>query len=286
MRIIKFRIKIVKLLILFFAAIILLSCSIDPENTEQPAQETGDTGNNEPKAGDMYEPDNDYLNSTLFTPGEDQEHDIHLTSDTDWYQISVLAGQTYHFTTSDVSGKATVNAALYLYSTNGSTQLVFNDDYQGNHPLINYTFTSSGTYFLKVTAVNQGSYTISAAQTNGDHNEPDNDYSNATPVFNGYDAVHSIHEAGDHDWFSIAAQSGQNYTFRTDSAGGYTSPADTVIYLYGPDGTTLLAENDDFAGIFSKIDYTFSSDGTYFIKVNHYNDTSLGKYYSFHTILN
>ena len=71
----------------------------------------------------------------------------------------------------------------------------------------------------------------------------------------------------------LIAKEGQTYKIQTSNLG---ANADTYLYLYAPDGTTLLAANDDFNGtLASQIEWTAPADGTYYLQVKQWNP-SLG----------
>lgn len=82
--------------------------------------------------------------------------------------------------------------------------------------------------------------------------------------------IHNLHAPGDVDWIKFAAQAGFSYTIRTVNLAPGT---DTVLELYDTDGDTRLARNDDDPDTApaSRIDWQFNYDGTYFIRVGHFN---------------
>jgi len=85
--------------------------------------------------------------------------------------------------------------------------------------------------------------------------------------------LHNFDRPNDEDWVTLVAQQGRTYKIQTSNLG---PTADTYLYLYGSDGTTLLASNDDFNGtLASQIEWTAPADGTYYIQVKQWNP-SLG----------
>jgi murein DD-endopeptidase MepM/ murein hydrolase activator NlpD len=73
----------------------------------------------------------------------------------------------------------------------------------------------------------------------------------------------------DEDWAKMRVSGGMTYTIRTGNLG---SRADTYLYLYDTDGSTLLASNDDYRGsLGSRIDWTAPVTGTYYLLVKHWN---------------
>jgi hypothetical protein len=86
---------------------------------------------------------------------------------------------------------------------------------------------------------------------------------------------HNFHVEGEEDWVMFTAKSWVPYILSTTNIGGHS---DTVLYLYGSDGTTLLSVNDDYPGmdLASRIDYLFPAGGIFFLKVVHYDVYAAG----------
>jgi hypothetical protein len=53
--------------------------------------------------------------------------------------------------------------------------------------------------------------------------------------------THTLCGAGDQDWFRFQASAGKKYMFLTDGLG---ETSDTVLVLVGPDGSTVLRQDD------------------------------------------
>jgi hypothetical protein len=84
-------------------------------------------------------------------------------------------------------------------------------------------------------------------------------------VVNGAAQPHSFHAPGDPDYVKFVAEAGNVYTIRTLNL---SVGNDTVLTLYGTDGTTWLDENDDDPAnpLASKIVWSCPTTGTYFVK--------------------
>ena len=109
-----------------------------------------------------------------------------------------------------------------------------------------------------------------------DAQEPDTTPALATPIPSDGTRLHyNFDVEGDQSWTQFTVQGWTSYTIQTANTGGH---ADTVLYLYGPDGTTLLASNDDYPGLnlASRVDWFFTASGTYFIKVVHWDVYATG----------
>jgi hypothetical protein len=92
---------------------------------------------------------------------------------------------------------------------------------------------------------------------------------NAQPIALHETQRHNFDSLGDRDWVKFTAQGGLTYTIRTSNLG---STADTYLYLYDTDGSTLLASNDDYGGsLASQIEWTVPVTGTYYVMIKHWN---------------
>lgn len=86
--------------------------------------------------------------------------------------------------------------------------------------------------------------------------------------------LHNFDRMGDEDWVKITALQGGIYRIITSSL---SLNADTYLFLYDRDGTTLLASNDDYNGtLASQIVWTAPVDGTYYVLVRQWNPNSAG----------
>lgn len=110
-----------------------------------------------------------------------------------------------------------------------------------------------------------------------DSYEPDNNYSQASPITIGEVQAHTFSPAGDHDWVKfVVTSTSEPYTIQTLNL---SNGADTILNLYDIDGTSRLANNDDYIDLDSRIVYTFATAGTYYVMVEHYSmDIGIGKY--------
>lgn len=77
----------------------------------------------------------------------------------------------------------------------------------------------------------------------GDAMEPDSDPATArTAPTDGSSTRHNFHRTGDTDWVRFSLRAGTRYVVETL---GLDSRANTILWLYAPDGVTVLAQNDD-----------------------------------------
>lgn len=99
--------------------------------------------------------------------------------------------------------------------------------------------------------------------------EPDDTAAQASTATVGYtQPLHWMHQPGDQDWVKFEGETGLIYGIGTKNLGMW---ADTYIYLYAGDGTTLLAADDDSGpGAASLIEYSCWWSGTYYVQIAHY----------------
>lgn len=119
-------------------------------------------------------------------------------------------------------------------------------------------------------------------------NEPSNNNGllSATPLTIGTNIPGDICPSGDQDFFKFTATAGQKVTFDVD-AKTLNSKLDPTLTLYGKNGYTVLAFNDDevaFKVKDSLITYTFPEDGTYYLKLSAWNHPSAGGSEYFYTL--
>ncbi|MFF5084898.1 PPC domain-containing protein [Actinoplanes sp. NPDC000266] len=72
--------------------------------------------------------------------------------------------------------------------------------------------------------------------------------------------------SNDFDFYKLTAPAGKVLTITTATPAG---PLDTVLQLFAPDGT-VLAVNDDFTGIDSRISYRVTTGGDFYLAVSAY----------------
>lgn len=112
---------------------------------------------------DSYEPDGTWQAShNILTNGSLQSHTFHNSADHDFVNFTAVSGVQYTIDTHDQSG---IDTEIWLYSTDGSTQLQYNDDIEDGHQRdsrIVFDCVTNGTYFVKIGELYDyaGSYTI------------------------------------------------------------------------------------------------------------------------------
>ncbi len=100
--------------------------------------------------------------------------------------------------------------------------------------------------------------------------EPDDVQAQAQPInLDGTPQTHLEQSAGDVDWVSFTADTNHSYVIRTSDLG---PGVDTVMGLYTQDGARITSNDDDPNNApASRIDFTATVAGTYYVRVADYN---------------
>ena len=112
-------------------------------------------------------------------------------------------------------------------------------------------------------AVSRG---VASASTAIVEQEPNNTVATADSAALGDQATGVVDPAGDLDTWFLDLTAGQFVSIDVD-ANELGSPLDPVIVLIAPDSVTLLAFNDDFDGLDSRISYRVATDGRYYVAI-------------------
>jgi len=189
----------------------------------------------------------------------------------------------------------------YNMSVNGTgslnvTQITLNPD-ESTTILLNVSNSSDGTYHSNITGILSTDSNIimnsfedighittivnaSSAEQN-DSYEPDNNYTHANWIAtDNTPQPHTFVPAGDVDWIKFNATENAIYIIQTSALG---DGADTLITLYEQSGTTNITENDDVeSGVIrrSKIIWTATGTGTYFVQARDWNPSHSGGSYN------
>jgi len=233
--------------------------------------------------GDDYEPDDTWEQATTFVVnGSAQSHDFHVEGDNDWVMFSAAPGVRYVIETLNLGSRS--DTYMHLYDTDGATEIARDDDSgPGLGSRIEWQAVAAGTYYVRVHAFGfmvHGEGTEYDLRITGafgpDAFEPDDSYEQASTIaVNGPTQSHNFHVAGDNDWTSFVAVSGTAYSIETSNLG---DACDTFLYLYGPDGTTEIAYDDDSGpGLGSRIEWTATTSAACYVRVRHYRNTVSGE---------
>jgi C1A family cysteine protease len=101
---------------------------------------------------DAYEPDdNPLLANYISVDGTKQTHDFHIPGDHDWLKFNATKGNSYTIETSELGDES--DTYLYLYDTDGTTEIDHDDDSGSGIGLaskIAWNCSISGTYYVMV----------------------------------------------------------------------------------------------------------------------------------------
>ena len=96
--------------------------------------------------------------------------------------------------------------------------------------------------------------------------EPNDSARTADSVALGDQATGVINPAHDADTWFVDLEAGQFFSADVDAAAA-GSPLDAVLVLVAPNGTTVLASNDDYDGADPRISYRVPVSGRYFVTI-------------------
>ncbi len=194
---------------------------------------------------------------------------LEVKADADWFSFTAAAGENYRL---DTTLGTLPDSFLTLYGSNGTTAIAANDNYQGPASSLFWTAQASGTYFARVTGFSgTGTYNFKVTHLIDDHG---NNAAGATHVAIPSTTDGDLAMPGDADWFSFDVTQGLSYRVEALLDG----LADSVLTLYDINGTSQLAQNDDFRGPGSRIDFTAAGTGTYYAAVTSRGGTYVGTY--------
>ncbi|MBW3541030.1 MAG: pre-peptidase C-terminal domain-containing protein, partial [Planctomycetes bacterium] len=216
--------------------------------------------------------------------------------DVDLFRFQASAGSTLTAETSQPSGAAAVDTVLRLFDSLGN-ELDFNDDrdFLGGdfYSQIDFTFATDGTYFIGVSGFGNDFYDAAtgggtAPGETGDYlftlsvtAEPGNTLVAAEDTgLNGAGIFHRNESlAGiDIDLYRFQAGAGDTLLARTEQPGGSSDSVNTLLRLFDASGNQLDFDDDDGPGLYSELNFTFTTAGTYYLGVSafpqlYYNPT-------------
>jgi hypothetical protein len=163
---------------------------------------------------------------------------------------------------------------LDLYNSSSLVQTISSSTYATNGLFswqIPPSLASNSQYRIKITSTAidtvsdfSDSFTITNPALIGDAYEPDSTPALAKPIVKGGPAQsHTLSDSTDEDYLKFVADSGTTYTIETQGS------TDTYLNLYGMDGVTLIASDDDISGtdLNARIVWTCPQSGTYYFEV-------------------
>lgn len=152
------------------------------------------------------------------------------------------------------AGTYTVTASLDLYQ------------FEPSEYVINVSADSTETVEFEITSP--------SFPTASDIYESDNDFTSATPFTVGQAfQPHTIYSDFDEDWVAVQLTENVEYEFLTTNL---CYDCDSEIFLYDTDGVTELDSNDDYIVVDSRLTYTPTVSGTYYLRIDYYSEDDPG----------
>lgn len=106
----------------------------------------------------------------------------------------------------------------------------------------------------------------------GDSYEPDNSFAEAKPItVDAPPQSHTLNIINDYDYMQVTLAAGNNYKIETYF--NFTS-TDTYLHLYDSGYHQLGSDDDDGSGLYSRIDFSCTTDGTYYIMARGYSGST------------
>lgn len=225
---------------------------------------------------DDFTPNGTGTNGTL-TAGGDVAGNIETSGDQDWFSITLTAGRQYQF---DAQGTGLSDAFLEVRDSSGAVLTSDDDSGAGLNARITFTPTTSGTYFVVVSAVGSatGAYSVAAQDLGGpvttvpgitvSEGASDAPGSTATTdaLVSGDTFSGELSSVGDKDFVSITLTAGTQYTFDLQGAGAGTGTlADPFLVLRDANGNFAAQDDNSGPGSDARIVFTPDSTGTYYL---------------------
>ncbi|MDI7277265.1 MAG: PA14 domain-containing protein, partial [Anaerolineae bacterium] len=236
---------------------------------------------------DAYEPDDGSAQARLIgVNGAPQvDHRFCVAGDQDWVKFAATAGRVYTVTTLNLGAQC--DTVIHLLDQDGATQIIQDDDGGGGlASRIVWTANWSGYYFVKARHYSSSAYGLDTdydiAVLEGtpppcsDPYEPNNASGQATPIAYGQTKTGAqICPAGDLDYYAFYGQAG-DVVIASVTAAAQGSALDSYLSLFAPDGSTVLAQNDDTNGYDSQLGARLPASGTYYLRVREYSHPNEG----------
>jgi len=178
-----------------------------------------------------------------------------------YYEPVTFDGESGQSVTIDMES-ANGDTYLFLYGPDGN-RVAENDDYQGLNSQISTTLDETGEYTIIATSFDNEAtfdYELSLSTEESAEAVDLRSISYGETRNGSIDSADPESETyrGNYEPVTFDGESGDNVTI------DMTSEDDTYLILLGPDGT-IVAENDDYEGLDSRIETELPSDGSYTI---------------------
>ncbi|MDP3671019.1 MAG: Ig-like domain-containing protein [Telluria sp.] len=209
--------------------------------------------------------------SGVLAVGSELAGTIEIAADHDWVKIYLQANTPYVLELLGAdSGGGTLGsgflheAYLGLYDSNGYFVTAKVDGGTGGDPLIAFTPTTSGYYYLAASELfdgGVGTYKFRASALTDDY--PWSTVTTGRVVINGAPSTGIIGTVNDADLFAVVLTAGVSYTFDlARTSGGLDDP---YLLLFDPSLTRAASDDDSGGSPNARISYTAPASGTYYL---------------------
>ena len=229
-------------------------------------------------ANGASEADTDFPNNNTTSGrvevGASATGNIGANGDGDWFRVDLETGKTYQI---DLEGADTTRGTLSdptLSVYDGSGNAITNDDDSGTdlNSLLIYTATATGSHYLgaRGSVTRTGTYTLSVRELETRTVEGDTDFAGSTATLGrvevGGSATGDIENVADGDWFRVVLEKDKTYVFDLEGTEtGSGTLADPILLLRDASGNTLEADDNGGDGANSRLEYTATADGIYYL---------------------
>jgi len=237
--------------------------TVNVPNLQQEAEASGTDGANDTPA-----------TAETINPGT--MHGYHVSGGFDYYKFTVSGPTTIGFEMTAYRNGPNrgdpnyYDTYIYLYDTDGTTELVHNDDTYFYDSAIQYRLTTAGTYYLKVrefSGANSEYFLTYTRSTAGipSESEPNDDTAHADSISYGGRIGGTI-DVGEVDFYRFQGTKGDMVRLQRFDNGNTQGAADVVaVTMLATDGTTPLLTGGD--GNFQTFTTILQESGTFYIKV-------------------
>lgn len=177
------------------------------------------------------------------TVGGSVSNTLEVAGDRDWFQVDLVAGQSYQFNLDgdNTNGTSLSDTYLRFYDTDGLTLIAENDDTNGLFSQLTVEATTTGTYYLSAAAFADfytGDYTLSVEE--GRTDAIADDVTTTTTLSFASPVTSTIDFAGDIDYMRLDVVEGQTYAVNMFSApfGELPPMTNTWVEVYDYDADT------------------------------------------------
>lgn len=204
---------------------------------------------------------------------------LEAASDSDWYRVTIKAGQSVDFLLSgDGSATSLDDAYLFLLNANG-TEIVDTHAYGGWAARLSYTAATTGVYYIAVGDLNGdsqpgGSFRLTSRLSDSVANNS----STTLTLRDGSSLTGRIDASGDHDWARFDAVAGNTYTLRLTSTGGASGLTGERLALLDDNGAPLGYETSDYGTGVATVTFTASRTGRFYLDLAGASENDWGDY--------